>query len=224
MSTLWMAAVLLAASPGDGPPAPVAGTPAMPALEQPVVEPRKGPELRDAVREALARFARPTDQQADHAARVFLALYHELEQDDVLAIWQREGLRQKVRGRLIHLARQIQTRLARERRLAGEKKPARVDLRGQNETLGQFGGGFGGMGGRGMGMGMGRGGNALVGDASQDLIDLIQRTIAPASWDVNGGPGSIYYFRPGHAMVISNTDEVHNQVGDVLDQLRRLGN
>jgi len=240
MMSLWMATVVLAVSPGEsGPAAPVDG-PAAPAVEQPVVDPRTGPELRDAVREALARFARPTDEQADYAARVFIVLYRELEQDDALASSQREAFRLKVRSRLMKLARQIQARLAREQRRAREEKPASIDLPERDETLGQFGGGFGGMGGGmggfgggmgggmggmgmgGPGMGMGMGGNALVGDASQELIDLIQKTIAPASWDVNGGPGSIYYFRPGHAMVISNTEEVHGQVNDVLDQLRRM--
>jgi len=246
MSSLWMAAILLGATPPDVAMPPEQGglyaAAEQPAVEQPIVEPRKGHELREAVRDALRRFARPTDKEADHAARVFIVLYQELEQDGVLAPRQREGLRQRVRGRLMDLARQIKTRRGAERRLAREKKPASVDLPERDETLGQFGGGFGGrgggmggfgggmggfgggMGGPGMGGGVGAGGNPMVGDASQDLIDLIQKTIAPASWDVNGGPGSIYYFRPGHAMVISNTDEVHGQVGDVLDQLRRMGN
>jgi len=244
MMSLWMATVLLAVSPGEGPLAVTAESPTAPALQRPVVEPRTGPELRDAVREALARFARPTDEQADHAARVFVVLYRELQQDDALASSQREAFRLKVRSRLIKLAAQIRARLAREQRLARQEKPASIEVPKRDETLGQFGGGFGGMGGGmggfgggmgggmggmgmgmggpGMGMGMGMGGNALVGDASQELIDLIQKTIAPASWDVNGGPGSIYYFRPGHAMVISNTEEVHGQVNDVLDQLRRM--
>lgn len=29
---------------------------------------------------------------------------------------------------------------------------------------------------------------------AQDLIDLIQTTIAPDTWEINGGRGSIYYF------------------------------
>jgi len=242
MMSLWMATVLLAAGPGEGTPAATAESPAAPAAEQPVLAPRTGAELRDAVREALARFARPTDQQADHAARVFLVLYRELEQDDALPWSQRETLRRHVGSRLEKLAGQIQARLAREQRQARQEKPASVDLPERDETLGQFGGGFGGMGGNmggfgggmgggmggmgmgmgGPGMGMGMGGNALVGDSSQELIDLIQATIAPESWDINGGLGSIRYYRPGRAMVISNTEEVHGEVNDVLDQLRRM--
>ncbi len=239
MVVSWMAAVLLGVAPGEEMPAvaatPPAGPTAASAAEQPLVEPRKGAELRTAVRAALKQWARPTDQQADYAARVFLVLYQELEQDDELAPTQRKELRQKVRGRLMFLAGRIETRRAVERRLArqDQNQPDSIDPAEHPVTLGQVGGGFGamggqggfgGMGGAGMGMGPQPGGNPMVGDASGDLIELIQRTIAPASWDVNGGPGAIYYFRPQHSMVISNTEEVHEQVGDVLDQLRRAGN
>lgn len=39
-------------------------------------------------------------------------------------------------------------------------------------------------------------------DAGPELVELIQKTISPAHWNVNGGPGSIYYWRPGRALVI----------------------
>jgi hypothetical protein len=55
---------------------------------------------------------------------------------------------------------------------------------------------------------------------AQSLIDLIQQTIAPESWDVNGGKGSIRYWRPGLALVIRNTGEVHEQVGGALGAVR----
>ena len=54
-------------------------------------------------------------------------------------------------------------------------------------------------------------------------MELIQRTIAPASWDVNGGPGTIQYWRPGRALVVRQTDEMHERIGDVLKQLDRAG-
>jgi len=237
MVTVWMATVLLGVTPPDGGAASVAVAESPPAAEattaeERVVELREGAELRDAVRAALAKWARATDEQADEAARQFLVLYHELERDGELAPTQRQKLQQKVRGRLMHLVGRLKTRRAVDRRLARERgeQPDTVDRGDRPETLGQFGGGqMGGFGGGmgamgGGGRGMGRGGNSMVGDASDELIELIQRTIAPASWDVNGGPGAIYYFRPNHAMVISNTDEVHEEIGNVLDQLRRAGN
>ena len=53
------------------------------------------------------------------------------------------------------------------------------------------------------------------------LIDLIQTTIAPETWDVNGGKGSIRYHSPLQVLVVRQTGEVHHQLGGVLGQLRR---
>jgi hypothetical protein len=61
--------------------------------------------------------------------------------------------------------------------------------------------------------------NAL--DNGQELVDLIQSVIAPSSWDINGGPGSIYYWRPFHALVVRQTGEVHEEIGGTLQQLER---
>lgn len=64
-------------------------------------------------------------------------------------------------------------------------------------------------------------GPAPARDHAQELIDLIQQTIAPKSWDVNGGPGAIRFWRPGLALVITQTDEIHGQVSGLAEQLRR---
>jgi hypothetical protein len=66
-------------------------------------------------------------------------------------------------------------------------------------------------------------GGGMVRDHSQELIDLIQRTIKPDHWDVAGGPGSIFYFRPLMALVVRATSEVHGDVGGLMDALRRAG-
>jgi hypothetical protein len=58
-------------------------------------------------------------------------------------------------------------------------------------------------------------------DNGQALVDLIQRTIAPASWNVNGGPGAIVYFRPSRALVVRQRSEVHEQLQDVVRALRQ---
>ncbi|MFO0900408.1 MAG: hypothetical protein U0836_23485 [Pirellulales bacterium] len=54
------------------------------------------------------------------------------------------------------------------------------------------------------------------------LIDLIVTTIAPDSWDEVGGPGSISPFPTNLSLVISQTQDVHEQIVDLLEQLRRL--
>jgi hypothetical protein len=57
-------------------------------------------------------------------------------------------------------------------------------------------------------------------DYGPDLVDLIQRTISPGTWDINGGNGSIVYFSPLRVLVVSAPGTVHDQIGDVLGQLR----
>ncbi len=75
----------------------------------------------------------------------------------------------------------------------------------------------------------GRLGNAgpggLGGGAQADfdsLIDLITSTIQPTTWDDVGGPGSIAPFETNLSIVVSQTQDVHEQIVDLLEQLRRL--
>jgi hypothetical protein len=67
-------------------------------------------------------------------------------------------------------------------------------------AIGIFGGGGGGPAGGAAAGGLGGGGAggspAGLGTNTTNLIDLIQATIEPFSWDVNGGPGSIQPFGP----------------------------
>jgi hypothetical protein len=55
---------------------------------------------------------------------------------------------------------------------------------------------------------------------AQKLIDLIQATVSPEAWDVNGGQSSIRYFANGHALVVRATDDTHDDLGGLLRQLR----
>lgn len=56
----------------------------------------------------------------------------------------------------------------------------------------------------------------------QSLIELITSTIAPTTWDEVGGPGAISEYRNNLSLVISQTQEVHEEIADLLAQLRRL--
>ena len=239
MSTLWIAVIVLSAPPSEGAMPTSVTSPAASAEEQPLVPFRTGAELREAVHQALPRWARPSDKEADLAARELLVLYQELQHDDQLARSQREQLRTKVRSRLLKLAEQISKRVAIERRLAKAKRPESVEAAaGTDDVLAQWGGAGrrgvgGGFGGPGMGGGM-MGGPMMGGpfgggrfggndDYGEQLVELIQQTIAPTTWDVNGGPGSIYYWRPGRSIVVRQMGDVHDQIGDVLQQLGRVG-
>jgi hypothetical protein len=56
------------------------------------------------------------------------------------------------------------------------------------------------------------------------LIDLIEQTLQPDSWqDTGAGQGSIMEFENKQVLVISNTDEVQRKVTDLLARLRSLG-
>jgi hypothetical protein len=69
-----------------------------------------------------------------------------------------------------------------------------------------------------------RGGGARRGDFGDDLVELIEKTIAPTKWDVNGGPFTIVYYAPLHALVVRASSEVHGRVGGLLGGLRQAGN
>lgn len=72
----------------------------------------------------------------------------------------------------------------------------------------------------------GSGPGGLGGAASADfdsLIDLITSTVAHDSWMENGtGEGEIQPFPTNLSLVISQTQPVHEQIADLLEQLRRL--
>ena len=215
MSLLLMTVLAAAAPPADGLQTSAATSPATLA-ESPERAPRSGDELRDAARDALRRWARTTDQQADAAARELLTLLGELKQDDRSAASQRAYYLGKVRYRLERLGEQIAKRVARQKRLAETGPPETLRTPGdkggvlaQQQAAGNPPAGFGRRAGP-------------AGDYGQELVELIRRTIRPESWDVNGGPGSIYYWYPGRAVVVRQTWEAHEELDDLLRQLRGL--
>jgi general secretion pathway protein D len=53
------------------------------------------------------------------------------------------------------------------------------------------------------------------------LIELITTTVKPQTWDEVGGPGSISPVTNNLSLVISQTEEVHQAIADLLEQLRR---
>jgi type II secretory pathway component GspD/PulD (secretin) len=56
----------------------------------------------------------------------------------------------------------------------------------------------------------------------ESLIRLITQTVAPQSWSDAGGPGTIEYFPLTMALVINQTPDIQEQIGDLLAALRRL--
>jgi hypothetical protein len=233
MSPVLIAVLALATPPPEvdqqtpPPPAVVSAEKAV-SPEKAVVAPRKGAELRNAVRAALRRWAKPADTEADAAAREFLAIYQELQSDDQLSCSQRQYLAQKVRNRLMRLSDQITLRVARERRLAKARESEKGETRDAKADSMEAAQGVGGIGDAHLfphdAPLPARGGGAMrIPDHGEQLVELIQTVIRPETWDINGGTGTIYYWYPGRALVIRQMDEVHEEIADVLDQLRRAG-
>ena len=54
------------------------------------------------------------------------------------------------------------------------------------------------------------------------IINLITNTISPDTWESSGGQGRIQYFPLGHALVVSQIQEVQEEVQALLNALRRL--
>ena len=72
-----------------------------------------------------------------------------------------------------------------------------------------------------LGTGPGGAGGAAMADFDT-LIELITTTIAPDSWDEVGGTGAVEPFPGNLSLVVSQTQDVHEQIEDLLDQLREL--
>lgn len=56
----------------------------------------------------------------------------------------------------------------------------------------------------------------------QPLIELITSTVQPTTWDAQGGPGAVRQFDTSLSLVVSQTQEVHEEIENLLKQLRRL--
>ncbi len=72
--------------------------------------------------------------------------------------------------------------------------------------------GFGGPG------GMGGGPQADF----DSLEELITTTVAPETWEEVGGPGTISHLETNLSLVVRQTQEVHEEVAELLEQLRRM--
>ena len=91
-------------------------------------------------------------------------------------------------------------------------------------VMAQMAAASGGMGLGGSPMGVSGPGGAGGGTAADfdSLIELITRTVRPQSWDTVGGAGSIAEFETNLSIVVSQTQEVHDEIVNLLEQLRKL--
>ncbi len=103
------------------------------------------------------------------------------------------------------------------------QKMSPMSMDGSN-ILGQYHP-MGGQGGFGVGGGQGPSGGGGASFANFDsLIELIQTTVVPDTWDLLGGPSTMQEYAQNLSLVISTTSDVHDQIADLLESLRRLQN
>lgn len=189
--------------------------------------PRRYNEINADIREVLrAEALADTTQERAPAIRKMTVLYRELLKDPRLeASGTLKKYKAKLWSRMTHIKTDLERQLEREakeakrgktdedllavqiatRSLADQMSLMNYTMGGPSYVLQHSGGAFGG---------------AARYDHGQELVDLIQRAIKPDFWDVHGGPGSIFYYRPLMALVVRATSEVHGNVGGLMRALR----
>lgn len=186
----------------------------------------EGKELQKEVQTALKHWKKVPETQAENAARELLGLYREVEADETLPESTRKLLLRNLRVKLDVLSIQIaeaelaQKKAQKQGEEAKEKKPASVKRpeKAQQAEMAQMG-----APGVGAGAGVGAGGSQISQEAGEQLVEVIQNTIHPESWEQNGGNGTIQFWTPNGHLIIRQTDENHQKIQNLLEQLRRAG-
>jgi hypothetical protein len=208
---------------------------------------RSAKDLRKVVADSLHRANAAKGVDRVSAVAAIVDLFRELGKDHQLSPQERQRLGVEIRSRLLRFAAEFQHEISRAaQRLAADSEgiagadAALDDLKNlvdvirknvgpEDWVLAQRIGAPGGAGQAGVGGGAQAGGGSASGSAldqqaeanGQALVELIQDTIAPNSWDIRGGPGSIVYFNPLRCLVVRQTGEGHDALGDLLGGVRK---
>jgi len=177
----------------------------------------------------------------ERAAAVYrlTEIYTEIRRDPRLATSNTlNGYKARLWGRLTKVKDDIRKHVSHQQRLGRRRENStRDDQAGDNQagdnqvaavakslsdTLSLVGGSSGGPAKLLSQVGGSFGGGAIP-DYGPDLVALIQRTIVPEFWDVQGGPGTIVYYRPLMVLVVRATDDVHHRIGGTLGGVRAAG-
>ena len=193
------------------------------------VEQRPAHEFRRAVHDALRQQATTSGAEQEAAVHELLALYREVHASTQFSEPAQRQLTSLVHNRLQRIQRALQKDAEEpagpdkpsvppaQRALLAQipgiraaqnppAAPAAGNLPGQRNAPNQAGGAgdF----------------NAATARNAQNLIELIETTIAPKSWQSAGGLGTIMYFAPSQVLVVRQTDGIHTQVGGAIQRLR----
>lgn len=183
---------------------PVSSVPVVKAtVVKPAADSRGGQALRAAVKSALARAGGTPDEAT---VRRFVDLYNEVQANTDLPASQRQSLGLALRTRLMRLGAALEADGAIARPAPARRPVGPPAILAQQLNPGQL-------------PGQAQAPQRPI-DHGQELLELIQDTIKPESWDARGGLGTIKYWPMGHAMVVRQTGEVHEQLGRLLMDLR----
>jgi hypothetical protein len=172
-------------------------------------------ELRDEVRSALKLSLRTLAAAPFKETRSLLEVYTRLESDESLPSGERLRLQIQLRTRLAQAKGAIARGLRRknwEQRIGNREEG--IGNRGQATTESHHPAGNREQATVNAEQAA-RGGNPQ--NDAKELIELIEDTIAPESWEIRGGRGVIRYWSNGQALVIRQTAEVHERIGGVLE-------
>lgn len=177
--------------------------------------------VEDSAKDVITR-SRQLGVDAECLIPELVGVYQVLQADDTLSRQRRESLTGAIRYRLIKLGDRVVIRLKRslkeddsdEDLSAAEElvQAAALPMLEPEEAAESDSDSLAGNG-YSESENSGSPGGSAEYQRAQELIELIRRTIAPQSWDVVGGQGSIYYFQPTHSLVVRQTAEVHWLIG-----------
>lgn len=168
------------------------------SVERPIIraeEPLDREAVRDWYRTLAARTTKRARMPAAEAVPELVALHELIDDVPRLSADERQRMKVTLRGRIEWYAHRLRKTV-----VDGDREAKRG--RETDKAAG--------------------GATSLAG--ARSLIDLIQRTINPPIWDVNGGPASVGYFAPYQALVVRAPGEIHYELGGTLGQLRNAGN
>lgn len=176
-------------------PTAEASTPVKPAATTEAQGPRTKEELRDAFHASMKRSAKRSKLKPHEFVPELTQLYSELDSTTKLSHHESSKMSGTLKTRLEETRDKLKRQTLKLR--AEIKKTAyRESLRTTKSP-------------------------ELSGPAQElaranELIELIQTTIEPDHWDVNGGKGSMRYFPNLKVLVVRASGEVHQQLGAAL--------
>lgn len=208
MLSTWMFAVVLAASadghcPQGGPPveAPDPSASEAAASRSAATDRLQArDELRAAFAEALQKSARRAKPDPFEVVPELTGLYGSVDDVEAISFAEKSRMKRALKNRLEELRDRVIRNAVKEERRRRRASPRTVRVRRPTTLPGD---------------------RLSGGEAARamELVELIQNTIAPETWDVNGGNGSIRYFSLLKVLVVRQTGEVHHQIGKTLPQL-----